>query len=428
MPRTHLPSTMPRRAAAVVAVAAAVVLSTAPFATPAHADSWRDAQWYLDEFDIEAIHDVSTGEGVTIGIIDTGTDVTHPDLQGAHVTPATGYGTIADPFSDPENHGTSMAALMVGQGHGPDGADGVLGLAPDADLVVTSLNWDSETRADAELWQAQAVTELVELGVDVIATSIGGGSGAQEEMLAALESAREAGVPVVVAAGNSETYVLPGCTQDPCPWADAPTEDVTNHVDGLQAPAWYPNAIPVFAYAPDGSRWENSPDVTPSLQLAISAPGHDLVATNAGGGYAIRSGTSGAAPLVAATFALVKSVHPDATWDQLVGLVYGAAHDAGEPGFDEAYGWGRIDPLAALSAPLPDPVTTPAADTPPPAVGAGEGAADDDGATVPGEPPLWLQHAISAAVLAVVVGGVIALVTWLRRRRRRARMSAVSGA
>ncbi|CAM3457691.1 S8 family serine peptidase [Occultella aeris] len=409
MPRSHLPLT-----STVAVVAAAVLVAAA--AEPARADQWRAAQWYLDQFDITAMHELTTGEGVTIGLIDSGTDVTHPDLQGVHITAGIGFGNTADPFIDTRDHGTSMAALAVGQGHGPDGTDGVLGIAPGADLIVMSFDYDDENKHEVGEWEEEAIYALLELGADVITTSIGGVSGNSRGVQDAIDAAMAAGVPFIASAGNSETYVLPGCTSGDCGFEDAPTEDTTVVVDGLTFPAWYEHVIQAFGYTAERTRWENSPS-TEVGDLAISAPAHDLVAAMSGGGYSIQSGTSGAAPIIAGVFALVRSLHPDANWDQLVNLVLSTTDDTGAPGYDEEFGWGQINPMAALTSPLPAAVDGPEEPGRPSPTAAPV-------ALAPPGPPAAVQNTLSVVVLAIPLAA-LAGAAWLLRRRR-ARQAAVA--
>jgi hypothetical protein len=85
----------------------------------------------------------------------------------------------------------------------------------------------------------------------------------------------------------------------------------------------------------------------------ISAPGVNVIST-APGGYEIMSGTSMATPHVAALAALIRSVHPTETVDQVETTILSTAQDLGAPGRDDLFGAGRINAAAAVSLPPPD--------------------------------------------------------------------------
>src|SRR5690625_8036944 len=65
----------------VVAALAGIALTTL-VATPAVADSWRDEQYWLEDYGFTEAWNTTMGQGVTIGVIDTGIDGSHQDLSG----------------------------------------------------------------------------------------------------------------------------------------------------------------------------------------------------------------------------------------------------------------------------------------------------------------------------------------------------------
>src|SRR5699024_10818044 len=142
---------------------------TAVLATPAAADSWRDDQYWLEDYGFTSAWDTSQGEDVTVGIIDTGVADSRPDLPGqlAGGYEASGSCGWAVPRSmGPHlHHGTMVASFLAGQGHGAprddeededadddaddsvdeaqddvapidqSGTDGILGAAPKVELL-----------------------------------------------------------------------------------------------------------------------------------------------------------------------------------------------------------------------------------------------------------------------------------------------------
>ncbi|MET0990370.1 MAG: peptidase S8, partial [Glaciihabitans sp.] len=73
------------RRAGSAAVALLVVASTLIAAVPAHADYIRDGEYWLDQYGVTEAWETTRGAGVTIAVIDTGIDGSHPDLEGAVV-------------------------------------------------------------------------------------------------------------------------------------------------------------------------------------------------------------------------------------------------------------------------------------------------------------------------------------------------------
>lgn len=99
---------------------------------PAVAASRRDRQWHLDYLDIEAVHRISTGQGVVVAVVDSGVDATHPDLKGQVLPGLRSDGRSGDGRVDEDGHGTHVAAIIAGTN---SGRDGVLGVAPGAKIL-----------------------------------------------------------------------------------------------------------------------------------------------------------------------------------------------------------------------------------------------------------------------------------------------------
>lgn len=90
----------------------AVLIGAGRFAPPARAESIRAQQWYLDTWKIEEVWKTTRGAGITVAVIDSGVDATHPDLVGQTLPSLNASG-------DEDGHGTGMASLIAGQGRPP---------------------------------------------------------------------------------------------------------------------------------------------------------------------------------------------------------------------------------------------------------------------------------------------------------------------
>jgi hypothetical protein len=84
--------------------------------------------------------------------------------------------------------------------------------------------------------------------------------------------------------------------------------------------------------------------------VTLFAPGDSILTTVNGGGYGYVSGTSFSAPIAAGVAALVLSKNPSLTAQQLVDVLKNNTDDLGDPGFDNVYGWGRVNAFKAVSA------------------------------------------------------------------------------
>lgn len=305
-------------------VCAAVVLAVP---SAAAADEVRDAQWHLPWLDIAAAHDISTGEGVTVGLIDSGVDAQHPDLVDA-VQPGAALSGSIDPLADSVGGGTAIGSILAGRGNGEGSADGVaggggvLGVAPAAQLVSVSIG-DAEIGEGA--YVAEAVGTLVDQEVDVILLTIPHPH--NEPTANGIRAAIEASIPVVTAAGSSDGGA-------------------------------YPGAVNVVAVDQDG-RLASSP-IQGDDSLVVAAPGVELPAATPGGGYANVSGPPAAAAIVAGTMALVKAQQPDLAGQALVEHILTEGTSQPTDDQEESLGNGVIDPVAALAAggnSVPEPAT-----------------------------------------------------------------------
>ena len=363
-------------------VAAGIALAFAAPAAPAAADSVRDRQWHLDQLRIAEAHKVTEGAGVVVGLVDTGVSAKHRDLAGA-ILPGldTFPGAEGDGRKDVDGHGTEMAGLIAGRGHGSD--SGVLGVASAAKILPIRAPTNTLTGPEPI---AAAIDYAVDHGARVINMSFVSAGG--DVLHAAIQRARAKDVVLVAGSGNKE------------------------EAGGGPFPAAYPEVLSVGATDRKGKIAAFS--VT-GPEVDVVAPGVDIATTGIGdSGYSLASGTSEATAIVSGVAALVRAKYPDLPAAEVVHRITATATDAGPKGRDDAYGYGRIDVLAALTADVPPAPVVGSAPSSAAAAPLSPGDDDSDPRAFARLVPLLLGFGAAGLVL---IAGAVVLVAMVRRRR-----------
>ena len=353
---------------AAAALALAMVGSLALVVAPAaSADDIRNREYWLGSSGITKAWDVSQGEGVKVAVIDSGIDASHADLKGAVVggVDMSGSGNAKGTKgvgSEPE-HGTLVATMLAGRGHAdasatPSGSasasakpsatasaspkvgagpDGVIGVAPKAELLSISVWLGSENPSGKNIDDQipAAVKWAVDHGAKVINMSLGSTSTAWPQSWdAAFAYAEAKDVVIVAAAGNRKS----GSEQ-------------------VGAPATIPGVLAVGGLDKDGTASVDSS--SQGISIGVSAPAEDLAGGLPGGGYARWSGTSGAAPIVSGVAALIRAKYPQMSAAQVINRIITTAKPKGDGVPNAFYGYGILDAEAALSADVPVVETNP---------------------------------------------------------------------
>ena len=126
-----------RRVGVGLLAAVLAAWSAAVAAAPASADTVRNAQlWVLNAVSAPQAWQLTEGQGTTVAVIDSGVNPNVSDLAGSVITGPDLTG-VHTPMSNPNwgVHGTWMASLIAGHGHGPAGDSGVEGVAPQATIM-----------------------------------------------------------------------------------------------------------------------------------------------------------------------------------------------------------------------------------------------------------------------------------------------------
>jgi subtilisin family serine protease len=270
-----------------------------------------------------------TGAGTTVAVLDSGIDVTHPDLDDA-VADAQDFTGSESGTDDQYGHGTHVASIITGDGEVNKG------VAPDAKLLNGKVldDWGGGYESSIIAGMEWAATN----GADVINMSLGSpfpDDGTDPMAQAVNRLSAETGALFVIAAGNTG----PGAESVGSPG----TADAALTVGAVD------RADQLAEFSGRGPRLGDG-----AIKPDITAPGVDITAANAtslGGGYAAHSGTSMAAPHVAGAAAILAGQHPDWTGDQLKATLMSSADPNPDLSVFEQ-GAGRVDVAAATEASL----------------------------------------------------------------------------
>jgi subtilisin family serine protease len=272
-----------------------------------------------------------TGKGVTVAVLDSGIDASHPDVEVLKVEDFTETGDPRDLFG----HGTHVASIATGDGTASSGR--YQGVAHDADLLVGKVLDDGGY--GLESWALAGMEWATSHGAKVINLSLGAcATDGSDPMSQAVDALTETtGALFVVAAGNH------------------PSNPFCFHEDRVSAPAAADRALAVgsvsksdelSAFSNTGPRLGDS-----AVKPNLTAPGESIVAARAADTqlgpivdehYVRASGTSMATPHVAGAAAILAQRHPDWTGDQLAAALMASA--APLPGLSVfQQGAGRLD-------------------------------------------------------------------------------------
>lgn len=278
-------------------------------------DELRKNQWALTRLDFDKVNALASGKGITVAVVDTGVDASHEDLTG-QVLP--GYDVLepgGDGHKDPNGHGTHVAGIIAAKA---GNSLGVAGLAPEAKILpVRALD---ETGYGDDAGIAEGVLWAADHGASVINLSLG--SDTKDPVLAAaVADVIQRKIVVVAASGNG----------------------------GLEgnAPS-YPAALPgVVAVSASSFGDQLAMFSTTGSYVSLSAPGVSILSTWPGNNYVYESGTSMATPYVSAAFALLESAGKSPS--SALSLLESSATDLGQESKDASFGYGLVDPYAALT-------------------------------------------------------------------------------
>ncbi|MEQ6901405.1 S8 family serine peptidase [Nocardioides sp. YIM 152588] len=292
-----------------------------------------------------------TGAGVVVATLDSGADVSHPDLsstwRGGTNSWFDPYGEHPDAPIDLTGHGTGVLGAAVGG----DASGSSIGVAPEAQWIAARVFDDRGTSSAAAVheafqWLLDPDGDPATADAPQVVNgswSIGAGPGCDLSFQPDVQALEAAGILPVFAAGNYGSGADTGAS-----------------------PANYPESLAVGALGStdtvlaSSSRGPSTCGGRSGAFPDLVAPGSDVLTTERYGLYQVLSGTSIAAPQVAGVLALALAAQPGLTPAEQREAVTLGAVDLGDPGPDSVSGYGRVDALAtydlatATTAPPPD--------------------------------------------------------------------------
>lgn len=290
-------------------------------------DPYSASEWHLGKIGATAAWGTTQGAGVTVAIIDSGIDASHPDLS-AQLVPGWNFVGGNSNTADVYGHGTAVAGTVAAVANN---GIGVVGVAWQTRIMPVRVSDSSGWATYSAV--AQGITYAADKGARVANASFQG-TMASSSIVSAAQYMKSKNGLVFVSAGNQGTEEGYSATTSMIP--------VSATTSGDQLTGF--------------SSWGSF--------VALSAPGEAIYTTQSGGGYWSCWGTSFSSPVAASVAALVMAAKPTLSSAQVESILFSTATDLGANGRDPQFGYGRVNASAAVQAALGSSMSPP--DTTPP--------------------------------------------------------------
>ncbi len=293
-------------------------------------DPYAAQQWHLGKIGVYDAWDITMGiSDIRVAVIDTGVDLSHPDLTGQIVAQADMVDNDGN-AQDDDGHGTHVAGIIAANANN---GIGVAGIAPGTKLIAVDVFYNDGNAYSLDV--AEGINFAVANGADVINLSLGHYISSDTVLQAAIASAAAANVVCVAAAGNDAT----SDPHYPSSYDSCISVSATDWNDSLASYSNFGSTIDISAPGGDS----NSMPSSLILSTCYDASTHSSE-------YAYMGGTSMASPVVAGVAALMLSSNQSLSATDIKNMLTSTAVDIGVPGRDDQYGYGRVNAHAAVSA------------------------------------------------------------------------------
>lgn len=281
---------------------------TIPSATPSDPNT---TQYVLNKMQLPQAWNLTTGsQAVTVGVLDSGIDPNHEDLK-ANLNTSLGQNYTDDglaAWTDPVGHGTHVAGIIGAVGNNNKGIAGVCWNVKLVSIRVFKRTYDENGNIKGTgylEWVADAINYAINHQIPILNFS-GSGTGVNDDLSDAISN--YPGL-LVCSAGNGKDHDNNDKT---------PNIPVDMDTDSLKFyPACYPNDNIISVANTTSSDQLASTSNYGATTVDLGAPGSNIYSTIPGGSYDYKSGTSMASPQVAGVAALIKSVNPSLTAEQI---------------------------------------------------------------------------------------------------------------
>lgn len=285
-------------------------------------------EWWFKSWGVQShLWPISTGEGVTVALIDTGVQANLPELRGV-VLPGTNAESGSgdgredlDSFNSPPGHGTAMASLIAAQG----GGTGMVGVAPGAKILPVV--------AQTNPGYAKGVRFAVDRGAQVVNLSQAVPGPCPKDLQESIAYALSKDAVVVAGAGNEG-----------------------NGANSSNSPANCKGVLVVGAVDLKFRPWEKTQRQS---YVTVAAPGVHTIALLKNGRFLSGSGTSDATALTSAAVAIIRAKHPKMKNREVVRQLIASAKDIHTKGKDDRTGYGIIRPYRPLAGKAPKGTANP---------------------------------------------------------------------
>ncbi|SES10327.1 fervidolysin. Serine peptidase. MEROPS family S08A [Gracilibacillus ureilyticus] len=276
-------------------------------------DPYYELQWALDKVAAPEAWEVLTepGEEVVVGVIDTGVDLQHEDLQGKILQNGYNFIDESEAVYDMNGHGTAVSGVIAASINNDLGIAGVTGKS-NVKILPLQAGFSDGSLYLSDI--VEAIDYAIEQNVDVLNLSFGSPDFSNIEYNA-IQRAVDNGIIVVASAGN-------------------------NGNSEYMYPASYHNVISVGSI----DQYNNLSNFsTYNDKVDIVAPGEEIVTTTKNNQYTYQNGTSFSAPIVSGIIASIISEKQNVTLNEIMPAIQETSVDLGPAGKDEKFGYGLID-------------------------------------------------------------------------------------